>query len=270
MVITGGIGHSRVLKDRRFESYESLKQHLSQSRIDEVIITGRTTTDGNLTEINFAVGDTINYIAGEGQAYIRTEQDDANQHTKYVYLQYQDDTGAVQDWVKAVFPGNSTTETAIGSTDFFRVRQMYSEVVSSANDAIQLTDAEMGGADDIYGFINDGYSKFNLERFFVQPLATCDAYLASIHVHTIPVGIGAATDTFELEVTYTPRILDEGEPQVAASISELFKFEREYDWQPCMLLQPATEVIFKVNDIATANVIHLEAVMVEDYSKGRK
>ena len=273
MAITGGIGRSKVHENRRFEDYKSLKQHFQHNRrVDEVFISGRTTTDGNLTEINFCIGDTINYIAAEGQAYIRTEQDDVGiQGEKFVYLQYQDDTGAILPWVTAdMNDTNTTTEVVIGSTDFFRARQMYCEIISSANDAVLLTDANMGGVDDIFAFINDGGSVFNLERFFTQPSATVDSYLAKIHVHSIPVGIGAATDTFIVEITYTPRAPSAGgETGAAAAISEVFKFEREFDWQPCILLQGGTEVIFKVNDIATANVIHIEAVMVEIYPDAR-
>ena len=179
MAVTGGTGISRVLENRRFEDYKSLKQHFQHNRrITEVIIEGMTTTDGALAEVNFAVGDIINYIAAEGQAYIRIEQLDANQDGKYIYLQYQDDTGAVQDWVTADIAAAETDEVAIGSTDFYRIRQMYSEVEASTNDAIILTDADMGGADDVYGFINDGNSQFNLERFFTQPNATCRSFLA--------------------------------------------------------------------------------------------
>jgi len=272
MVITGGIGRSKVHENRRFEDYKSLKQHFQHNRrVDEVFISGRTTTDGNLTEINFCVGDTINYIAAEGQAYIRCEIEDATQVGKFVYLQYQDDTGAIQDWVTAdLHAATTVTEIAIGSTDFYRVRQMYCEKEAVATKAIVLTDADMGGADDIYAFINDTYSTYNLERFFTQPSATTDSYLAKVHVHSIPVGIGAATDTFILEVTYTPRAPNAGgETGAATAISEVFKFADKFCWEPCILLQGGTEVIFKVNDIATVNVIHLEAVMVEVYPDAR-
>ena len=278
MVVTGGIGHSRILKGRNFQDYASLKDHLRNSIIEEVIITGRTTTDGALAEINFAVGDTINYIAAEGQVYIRCEADDANQHDKYVYIEYQDDTGAVQTILTADLDGaNSTTEVIVtGASDFYRLRQMISEVVSATGGgkAIILTDANMGGGDDIFGFIDDNFSKFNLERFFVRPAAKCISYLAHVHFHSIPKAIGAGTDTFLGSVTYTPKVLGTSdgfaEPQVAAPITEVFLFADEYDWQPCIELEPATEVIFKVGDAATAQVVHVEAVMVEDHSLGLK
>jgi len=265
MAVTPGEGFSRVLKNRRFEDYRSMKQYFSDRTIYEVIIEGRTTTDGALAEVNFAVGDTINYIGAEGQAYIRIEQVDANQDGKFIYLQYQDDTGAVKDWVTADIGATETDEVAIGSTDFFRARQMYSEVEASANDAIVLTDADMGGANDIYAFIDDGNSQFNLERFFTQPNSVCDSYLAHFHAHSIPVGIGAATDTFLAAFIATPRALNAGEVGAAADKTFEYKFADNLHIDPLILLEGGTEVIFQVGDIATANVVHIESVLLEVY-----
>ena len=94
MAVTGLEGYSRVEVNRHFDTYQSLKQAFSnRRRIAEVIISGATTTDGAAAEVNFSVGDIINYAAAEGQAYIRTEVADATQNSKFVYLQYQDDTG---------------------------------------------------------------------------------------------------------------------------------------------------------------------------------
>jgi hypothetical protein len=267
MAITPGTGHSWVHKNRRYENYQSMKQAFSDRRVEEVVIEGRTTTDGALAEINFAVGDTINYIGAEGQAYIRTELADATQNSKFVYLQYQDDTGAVQDWVTAdLDAADTTTEIAIGSTDFYRVRQMYCEVEAVATKGIVLTDANMGGADDVYAFINDTYSTFNLERFFTQPSTVCDSYLGHVHVHTTPVAIGAGTDTYLFSYTCTPKALSDGGETGAASDKEfVFIFQEEFNMDPMILLEPATEVIFKVGDAATANVVHIQATLLEVY-----
>ncbi len=267
MGVTGGIGHSEVFTGRNFEDWESLKKALRGRRIDEVHIHGRTLSDGALAEVNFAIGDTINYIAAEGQAYIRTEVDDATQQSKFVYLQYQDNTGAILPWVTADLDGaDSTTEIVIGSTDFFRARQMYCEVEIVATKGIVLTDAAMGGADDIFAFINDTYSTFNLERFFTQPSATCDSYLAHVHATSIPKAIGAATDTFLFSYTCTPRALADGGETGAATDKEfVFLFEDLFHEDPIILLEGGTEVIFKVGDAATAQVVTVEAILVEVY-----
>jgi hypothetical protein len=264
MAVTHGVGHSRVLEKRRFEDYKSLKQYYQNSNLEEVIISGTTTSDGALAEICFC-DNVIDYAGSAGQAYIRTEQDDqATQGNKYVYLQYQDSTGAVQDWVTADLDNtNTTTEVAIGSTDFYRARQMYSEVVSSANDAIILCDADWGGADDTYAEIRDGESKFSLERFFTQPDSTHISYLAYIKLHVPEMDHDGAASGHIFSVTYTPKPLNGGEAQVAAAITEEFYFSRELIFEPCYELDGGTEVIFKVGDVDSAGVIHLEAVLVE-------
>ncbi len=115
MAVTGGEGLSRIFKNRRYENYMSMKQYFSDRTIQEVSIYGSSTTNGAALEIDFAVGDVINYIGAEGQVYLRTELDDiANQNVKYCYIEYQDDTGAVRPILKGIMDNtNTTTEVAI-------------------------------------------------------------------------------------------------------------------------------------------------------------
>ena len=278
MAFTGGDGQSRVLKNRRFESYESIKQAFSSRIITEIVISGTIAeTDAGPTEIDFAVGDTINYIGAEGQVYLRTELDDiANQNVKYVYIEYQDDAGIVRPILKGIMDNtNTTTEVAIaGATDFYRLRQMISEVEATATKSIVLTDANMGGADDIFGFINDGNSQFNLQRFFTQPTSVCDSYLAHLHVHTAQSGVNNITDSFFLTVDYTPRVLgiSDGfaEPQVAADKTIRYPFAADLNEDALILLEGGSEVIFKVGNVNDPAELHCEFVLVEDYSQGGK
>ncbi len=272
MAITAGDGQSRVLKNRRFEDYRSLKQYFSDRTIKEVFISGANTTVGALAEIDFAVGDIINYIGAEGQVYLRTELDDiANQNVKYCYIEYQDDTGAVRPILKGIMDNtNTTTEVAVaGATDFYRLRQMISEVEATATKGIVLTDADMAGANDIFGFINDGNSQFNLQRFFTQPNATCDSYLAHLDCHTAQSGVDANMDAFILTVQYTPRVLgvSDGfaEPQVAADKTLTIYFHNDMEEDPCILLEGGTEVIFSLGDVNDPATIHVEFVLVEVY-----
>lgn len=272
MAITAGDGQSRVLKNRRFEDYRSLKQYFSDRTIREVIISGTNTTVGAAAEIDFAVGDVINYIGAEGQVYLRTELDDiANQNVKYCYIEYQDDTGAVRPILKGIMDDtNTTTEVAVaGATDFYRLRQMISEVEATATKGIVLTDVDMGGADDVFGFINDGNSQFNLQRFFTQPNATCDSYLAHLDCHTAQSGVDANMDAFILTVQYTPRVLTVAdgfaEPQVAADKTLTIYFHNDMEEDPCFLLEGGTEVIFSLGDVDDPATVHVEFVLVEVY-----
>ena len=267
MAITGGEGFSRVLENRRFEDYRSMKQHFQHRHITEVLISGTTTTDGAAVEVNFCVGDTINYIAAQGAVYALCEQDDASQYNKYVYLEYQDNTGEIQTVLTTDLDGaNSTTVSRFGTvSDFFRIRQCHSEVESSANDAIVISDAVWGGVDDTFGFINDGNSQFNLERFFTQPAATCASYLGRVDVKCVNIAEAAAG--YILDVTFTPKILNLGEVQPATDKTLHMEFTEFLNWEPCIELAPATEVIFKVGDNATAGILAIEATMLEVYPR---
>ncbi len=266
-----GEGISRIVKNRRYEDYRSMKQHFSDRTIQEVLIEGTFLTTGAAAEIDLAVGDTINYIAAEGQVYIRTELDDlANQDSKYVYIQYQDDTGAIRPILTADLDNaNTTTEVIVtGATDFYRLRQMICEVEATTTKGIVLTDVDMAGADDVFGFINDYNSSFALQRFFTQPAATCDSYLAHIHLHS-PNAVDNIVDTFFLDMTCTPRVLStsEGfaEPQVATDRTFNYPFSGEISHSPCFLLEGGTEVIFKIGDNHDAGIVHFEFVLLEVY-----
>ena len=275
MAVVGGEGASGVAINRRFEDYKSLKQYLQNSSIGEVIITGTTETDGAAKEVSF-VGDglVIQYIAAEGQVYIRTELDDlANQDSKFVYLEYHDDTGAIKEILTADLDNADTTTEVIvtGATDFFRLRQMISEVEATATKGILLTDSAHGGADDNYGFINDGNSQFNLQRFFVQPLSNCISYLAHIECYAASTAADVTVDSWHLEVTFTPlpKVLGAGVSAPAAKTLH-YDFAEHLVIEPCLALAPATEVIFKVGDSGDAGHIFLHAVMVEDYSLNQR
>ncbi len=259
-------GLSRVLKNRRYESYQSMKQYYSDRTIEEVIISGWGTTAG--AEFQFA-SETTDYAGAEAQAYIRTEADDGNQDGKYVYLQYQDDTGAVQAWATADLAApDNTVEVAIGGTDCYRVRQMYSEVESATGGTkmITLTDANMVGGDN-WAYIEDGNSRFSLQRFFVQPSATATSYLGRIKVK-FPHMTAAATavDAVILTITYTPKILDAGEAGAAADITIVLPFNHDTVFEPLLELEPATEVMFSWAHTTTGQAIWFEAIMLEVYA----
>jgi hypothetical protein len=267
MAVTSGVGHSRVLEKRRFEDYKSLKQHYQNSNIEEIIISGSVTTNGPAAEICFVTGDVINYIGAEGQVYVRAEADDANQHSKYVYIEYQDDTGAVKTILTAdLHAADSTTEVIVtGASDFYRLRRMHSEVESASGGGkmVLLTDSDWDGVADTYGAISDGQSHFALERFFTQPESTHKSYLAKVKLNVPEKDHDGAESGYIFSCTYTPKPVNLGEAQVAADVTETFNFSHDLDWQPCYELDGGTEVIFKVGDLDSAAVIHIEAVLVE-------
>lgn len=261
-------GHSRIIANRRWDDYASLKQAHKGHDIKEVIISGWGTTAA--AEFEFASEDT-DYVGTAAQACIRTEADDANQRSKYVYLEYQDNTGAITVATADLDASNTTTEVNIGSTDCYRVRRMISEVESATGGGkmITLTDANMGGNDN-WAYIEDGNSQFIMQRFFVQPSATCASYLGRI-IAKVPTMAAAATaiDAVKLVVAYTPKILsvNDGfaEPQIKTNITAELQFNGELNWQPCIELEPATEVTFTWSHTTTGQIVWFEAIMFEAY-----
>ena len=253
MALVAGQGISRVHNNRRFETYQSLKQAFSNNRrVDEVHICGSVTTDGAAKEISFC-DNVLNYIGAEGQVYIRTEADDGNQDGKYVYIEYQDDTGAVRPILTAdlAAPDNTVEVIVTGASDFYRLRRMISEVESdtSGGKSVVLGDADMDFAADMYGEIRDNNSEFALERFFTQPNSVCDSYLAYIYMKAASTGAAATDDTYFTDITFTPRPTNLGEVAATADITLHLDFEQVLDVHPLVLLEGGTEVIFKVGDV---------------------
>jgi len=258
-------GLSRVLVNRRWDDYASLKQAHTNRYIEEVVISGFGTTAAG--EFEFA-SETTDYAGAEAQAYIRCEADDGNQDNKYVYLQYQDDTGQVLPGATADLPTpDNTVETAIGGTDCYRVRQMYSEVESGTGGGlmITLTDDAMAGGDN-WAYIEDGNSRFSLQRFFTQPSATAASYLGRIKVK-FPHMTAAATavDAVILTIGFTPAVLNGGEASAAANITMVLPFNHDTVFEPLIKLAPATEVTFSWSHTTTGQAIWFEAIMLEVY-----
>jgi len=268
-------GQSRVYVDRRYDDYASMKQHFRHRHIEEFVIQGTQLTTTAAAELLCTTGDTINYIAAEGQVYVRCEADDANQHSKYVYIEYQDDTGAVQDILTADLDAtNSTTEIIVtGASDFFRLRRMTSEVESATGGgkAVILTDANMGGADDVFGFIDDNESEAWIGRYFVRDVATVEhSFIGRIKCQ-IPylLEADATPGGYFLTVDFTPKPTNLGEVAAAANRSIVIPFSEDLDWQPLIELQPATDVTLKIHKLVDADHVNMyvEATYLEVFTR---
>ena len=97
--------------------------------------------------------------------------------------------------------------------------------------------------------------------FFTQPATVCDSYLGRIKAsfpteNTVTVNVGAS-----LSVTFTPveAHINGGTAEITIEIP----FEGKIDWQPCIKLAPATDVIIKVKKINDA--LHDEIFLEVSY-----
>jgi hypothetical protein len=87
------------------------------------------------------------------------------------------------------------------------------ESASGGGKAVILTDANMGGVDDIFGFINDGNTQFNLERFFTQPDSSHTSYLGRVEAWSATTSADATQDSYFVEVNCVPK------PLLASSVA---------------------------------------------------
>jgi len=263
-----GLGFSRIVENRRFEDYRSMKQHYQHRYCKEFIISGAGTTAG--AEFEFT-SDTLDRPAAEDQVYIRTEaNDDPAQIGKYVYIEYCDDDGVIRGPLGAVYAADSTTEVIItGADDFFRLRRMWAEVESDSGGgkAHQLTDDDLDAATH-YAFIEDGESAWAAQSYFVPSATQVEhAFLGRVLVEASPiVEAAAAQQGIILTLTYTPKVIDYGlYPQIAADKTIILEFGEYLNWQPVIELEPATDVIFSWNHNTTAHAINFEAIFLEVY-----
>ena len=268
------MGESKVFSDRRWEDYTSLKQHYQHRHCVEFMITGDQATTTNAIGPLFQEV-AIDYIGAEAQAYIRTEANDtAAQSGKYVYLEYQNEAGTILAPVTADLPADDTTvETAIGSTDFFHIRQMYSEVISSAagGKAIVLTDDNMAGAGtDLFGHIQDNKTSYAVERYYVPAVAQVPhSYLGRFEVWGTPDTTEATTvkTGTQIIITYTPKAVNLGEVQTPIAMTTTLDFSDYLKWEPCIELEPATTVTFTIQWLFQAEQIHIELTFLEVYAR---
>ena len=148
--------------------------------------------------------------------------------------------------------------------DFYRIREMYCEVEPADDAQILIGDPDI---DPIYGAIAEDGRYSTHSGFFTQPAATCRSFIGRIRARASNVLEAAANDSGQiLSVTFTPIAANtDGD---SADITMTFTFTNDFDWQPCIELEPATDVILSITDTTTATNVHVEATYLEVYHPG--
>jgi len=146
--------------------------------------------------------------------------------------------------------------------DFYRIRSMTSETEALTDNAIVLCDHNGG---NLYCAINDANTQAAPCRYFVPAITSgknTDYYLGYIKARGTIINEGDGTATgFIVQVRYTPKALNSNVP--AADILQSFEFNEFLHWEPCIELEPATDVIFYIGDNGLAGEIHLEYAILE-------
>lgn len=153
---------------------------------------------------------------------------------------------------------------AIGTfpSTFYRLRQMYVETESPTDNKQYICNID-GSA--LWGIVSDGGSRANFSRYFVPATYTTGdttrtithAYLGKVHASFPSVQADAEIEDAYITITLTPYQINANEISGAPSdITLKFYVSREFDWQPCIRLEPCTDVIFKIGK--TLNADHAE------------
>lgn len=145
-------------------------------------------------------------------------------------------------------------------TDFFRLRRMWAQKESPEDNAQELCDDD---GDVWYGEISDWNSRSALSAYFAPSATLCRSFLGKVHLHGPIVNEGDTVLTgFIFEVTFTPKAIDVNE--TPSDVTLTFWFSGDFNWEPCIELQPATDVIFKIGDnIAVPHNILVETAILE-------
>lgn len=335
-------GHSRILRDRRWEDYRSLKQYFRNNDLEEFVYEGHHESAGAVAEIQADSVTSVAYLNAEAMIYARSEADLAALDGDSVYVDYLDDAGVIHetetlldndistdtevplgceallDTVASV-AGKTITLTALGGTlnqyagmyvvgvsgdqkgvgnliisntaatptvitltdtpnanyaadiisiqsnyydDVYRIRKMTCETEAPTDNNIWLCDHD---GSNKYGVISDANSQAAITRYFT-PAATTGRntkyFLGKIQARGTIINEGDTTATgFILGVRYTPKAVDANTP--AADIYQELEFNEFLNWEPCIELEPATDVTISIGDNGTAGAVHVSLTVLE-------
>ncbi len=151
MAGVAGRGVKIIERNRRFEDYRSLKQHFQYSKIDEVLYNGWQITAGGAAEV-LSGERAITYLGAEAVVYVKSVADAAGLDGDAVYVEYQDDTGAILGPITHLLNvaggAGTDTEHALGNENVL-------DTIAAGQGTTSATltdfDGTAGGADTLVG-----------------------------------------------------------------------------------------------------------------------
>jgi len=236
-----GIGDLRIVENRRFEDYRSLKQAFQHRHTKEILCRINQTSTAAAAELMEAGGQAHTYLAAEGNGNVRAEGvDTAGCRAKDMYLEYLDHAGDIQTATVAT-AGDSTTETVIAA-DYESTRMFYSTTEAVADHQWWLCN-DAGNA--FYQVIQDGRKYAATSHYRAPNTATCRAFLGRVKITATKLQTDAADSSYQLTIAYTPKD--------RTNITETIDFWDILDYQPCVEIEPLTSVTFKIKKFTDAN-----------------
>ena len=146
--------------------------------------------------------------------------------------------------------------------DVYRIRSMGSAVEAPTDNNVWCCDSD---ATNKYGIISDANTEAAPVRYFT-PIATSGQntryFLGKVQAKATIINEGDTTATgFIVQVRFTPKATNSSIP--AADKLMNLEFNEILDWQPCIELEPATDVIFYIGDNGTVGEVYLNYSMLE-------
>ena len=211
-------------------------------------------------------------LLGVGAVYGRSHTEHGDADSKVHYMEYLTGYGTVKyghctqtatsaDEIR-FFEGtyakttDLVTATLITVKDFYRVRRLWTLTTPTANSHEWiLTDAACGNVDgsssDIYGLILEGKYESIMTRY------TCpvgyDAWVGKIEAKA---AVSADADSYTFTQTWVNKYS-------AITHVSLWEFIYDLHKENPILLDELTDVVFSINDLATADNISTDIVIVE-------
>lgn len=145
--------------------------------------------------------------------------------------------------------------------DIYRIRQMSCETEAPTDNNIWLCDHD---ATNKYAVISDANTRAAIARYFVPAATTSKTkyFLAFLKARATIINEGDTTATgFIIQVRFTPKALNASIP--AADILLQMEFNEFLNWEPCIELEPATDVQILLGDNGTAGEVLIEYCILE-------
>lgn len=148
--------------------------------------------------------------------------------------------------------------------DVYRIRRIWCETEAPADNTLYICDKDKT---NVYGVIQDNATYGpTCSRYFAPSAATCRSFLGRIQMKAAYLLEADATPGgYYVKITFTPKA--ESEEAAGADVSLEFSFSEVFDWEPCIELEPATDVIVYIKKLVDADhvAVHADLTYLEAY-----
>lgn len=152
MVAVPTKSHTRIIKDRKYHNFETLKAHFSKKSktFKEVIFDGVQTSTGGLVEVNPGPADTIAFLTGADIVYIASEADLGALDGDSIWIDYATSAGVLHEGVKTKLDSETSTATEV---PVGCLSGLYVDLINAvAGDTVTMTLLNRTKTDDLKGW----------------------------------------------------------------------------------------------------------------------